>query len=126
MMDVWKIILRPAFSLTRHYCDVRKDGDQSNHTIVNLFYELCDLIGHYLFGRHSYNLREKAGRKILFDIICFLYYLKLQNKNEETVKLSMIEWTLNYVKNFQISFIDLNAKTLAPRKLNTFVLSRIF
>ena len=32
-----KIVLRPAFSLTRHNCDLRKYSDQSNHTIVNLF-----------------------------------------------------------------------------------------
>ena len=32
-----------------HNCDVRKDSDQSNHTIVNLFKESIDFIGHYLF-----------------------------------------------------------------------------
>ena len=37
------------FPTPRHNCDVRKDSDQSNQTIVNLFSEKCDLIGDYLF-----------------------------------------------------------------------------
>ena len=39
----------------RHNCDVRKDSNQSNHTIVNLFSESCDLIGHHLFWHHTYD-----------------------------------------------------------------------
>ena len=45
-----KIVTQP------HNCDVRKDSDRSNYTIFNLFFESCDLIGHYIFWRHSFYL----------------------------------------------------------------------
>ena len=44
-----------SFLTQRHNCGVRKDSDRSNHTIVTLFQEWCDLIGHYIFWHHSYD-----------------------------------------------------------------------
>jgi hypothetical protein len=46
---------RLSFGLFFHSRDLRNDSNQSNHKIVNLFQELCDLIGHYLLLRHSYD-----------------------------------------------------------------------
>ena len=40
---------------SRHNCDVRKDSYQSNHTILKISWQLCDLIGDYCFWHHSYD-----------------------------------------------------------------------
>ena len=39
----------------RHYCDVRKDIDQSNHTIPKISSQSCDFIGHFIFWCYSYD-----------------------------------------------------------------------
>ena len=38
-----------------HNCDFKKDSDRSNQTIVDLFKESWNLIGHYVFWRLSYD-----------------------------------------------------------------------
>ena len=52
--------------LLRSHCDItRKDSVQSHHTIVDLYQEFCDFIGHRLFSWHH---SENAWVGIIFDI----------------------------------------------------------
>ena len=50
-----KIILARCWESYRHNCAVRNDSDRSNHTILKISWQSCDLIGHYHFWRHSYD-----------------------------------------------------------------------
>ena len=66
-----------GFLTPGHIFDARKDSDQSNQTIVNLYWESCDLIGHYIFWHHSYD--AEWFRRIIFDIF---FPTKVNRENE--------------------------------------------
>ena len=52
-----------------HNCDVRNHSDQSNHTILEISRRSCDLIGHCFSDVTAVMWSEKAGERIIFDIL---------------------------------------------------------
>jgi hypothetical protein len=66
------------FLTPRHTYDVRKDSDQSNHTILKVSWQSCDLIGHYLFWNHSFAIQATESQSLdeSFKIIKKMIILK--------------------------------------------------